>query len=750
MSSDFVILPPGKSGNSVRLKTKNIKELRMETVQLERQNQEMEQRLNQLRQSMSREKEERERSNAYHWKSGQGGNQSQSHDKENAGKVSSGKIKLKVLKNLDPEPEKQKTFSRTTDIPTTEKPKLRGKACGQCESKSALLMCLECGENYCAACFAKIHQKGALKLHRTQPIQGKSQDGKLDVSHAFRKEVHIDESSEKLGKDKEINGNMASTGVVSFTEKHSASGEAFISEPRKPYVPQTTRSLLHGTFNEEESAKYFSDALLEWRNGASYKPQHLLETEADGIGNSEAQTVLTVVSKPLEVEFKESGLSYMDKLMLKKYRRTPVNLVPSKRLDKVRYSPTISDNEVDEWNHLTAEEMEAHERYVSLFRAEEHVRGDVLHEPALKIVELDKGSEEELEESRLFLVTEVETEEMKSQQSLSEPIKHFAASAKVSFTSPTRAFEKHQSVPLRSTYCVVKEDAIMSSQVSNKKCMKASHSEDSKSIQHKSFKDSQSLDTALMVNVPQQFESTVLRERNRVSKYHGLKGFFILETDHAEVKTAHRPLHTPDPSTLDEEITCTGYTYWKQESSLTDCADDAVVQDIVAKAQAQYSNHFIEHSFSPRYFKQSTTGNCSGRPYSAESMHQISGSHSTSRPSSAAARPMSRAASEISEIELIDSPDKNDLLLEDENEKETLAVLEKELLALHSGDKKTELPMSSDGCFQLTRHGRRLTTFKEQTSINRSTVHTLQSCAGESESDEEETLQDRLNVLSLQ
>ena len=31
--------------------------------------------------------------------------------------------------------------------------------------------CPECGENYCVGCFAKFHQKGALKLHRMVPIQ---------------------------------------------------------------------------------------------------------------------------------------------------------------------------------------------------------------------------------------------------------------------------------------------------------------------------------------------------------------------------------------------------------------------------------------------------------------------------------------------------------------------------------------------------------------------------------------------------
>ncbi|XP_063772259.1 zinc finger B-box domain-containing protein 1 isoform X2 [Pseudophryne corroboree] len=744
MSSDFVIFPPGKSGNSVRLKAKNIKELRMETIQLERQNQEMEQRLNQLRQSMSREKEERERSNAYHWKSGQVGNQGQNHDKENAGKISSGKIKLKVLKTLDPEPVKQKTFSRTTDITATEKPKLRGKACGQCESKSALLMCLECGENYCAACFAKIHQKGALKLHRTLPIQGKSQDGKLD---AFRKEVNVDEPSGKLDKGKEITDNMASTGVSSFNEKHSASGEAFISVPTKSYMSDTTGSLLHGTFNEEESAKYFNDALLEWRDGISQKPQHHLHADADGIGNSEAQTVLTMLAKPCDIEFKENGLSYMDKLILKKYRRTPVNLVPSKHLDKVRYSPTISETEMDECNHLTAEEMEAHEHYVALFSTKEQVTNDMRHEPALKMIEVDKGTEEELEESSLFLVTEVESNETKSQQSLSEPKKHYMVSAKVSSKSPVQSLEKHCSVPLLYANGLAKEGAVKSSQ-DNNICVKASHLEDSKSIQYKSFKDRQSLDTALMVNVPQQFESIVLRERNTVSEYHGLKGFFILETDHTEVESDQCPLSRPDPSALDEEITYTGHNYWKPDSSLTDHADDAVVEDIVA--QAKCSNHFIEHSLSPRYFKQTKTGSWSGRAYSALSMHRISGSHSTSRPSTAAARPLSRAASEISEIELIDSKDKDDLLLEDENDKEALAVLEKEFIDLHSGDKKVQIPIPNDGSFLVTRHAKRVTVSEEQASIKRSLGYTLQSRAEESESDEEDTLQDKLNVLSLQ
>ncbi|NXV19983.1 ZBBX protein, partial [Cepphus grylle] len=71
--NDFVILPGSKTGTSVRLKTKTIRELQLEKVQLETETKEMEKKLQQLQSNMSREKEERRKSSAYRWKSGQAG-----------------------------------------------------------------------------------------------------------------------------------------------------------------------------------------------------------------------------------------------------------------------------------------------------------------------------------------------------------------------------------------------------------------------------------------------------------------------------------------------------------------------------------------------------------------------------------------------------------------------------------------------------------------------------------------------------
>lgn len=41
----------------------------------------------------------------------------------------------------------------------------------------------------------------------------------------------------------------------------------------------------------------------------------------ESMGICEVQTNLTVMKEPIQIEFKKDGLSYMEKLLLKKYRR---------------------------------------------------------------------------------------------------------------------------------------------------------------------------------------------------------------------------------------------------------------------------------------------------------------------------------------------------------------------------------------------------------------------------------------------
>ncbi|NWU42153.1 ZBBX protein, partial [Hylia prasina] len=137
--SDFVILPGSKAGTSVRLKTKTIKELQLEKVQLEAENKEMEKRLRQLQANMSREKEERRKLGAYHWKSGQAGARTTppravAQNNENRKKVSPEKLKLQVLKHVQ-EPVK-KPVKPGRDVVRLG---VKGMACGSPEIRSGLL-----------------------------------------------------------------------------------------------------------------------------------------------------------------------------------------------------------------------------------------------------------------------------------------------------------------------------------------------------------------------------------------------------------------------------------------------------------------------------------------------------------------------------------------------------------------------------------------------------------------------------------
>ncbi|NWX36407.1 ZBBX protein, partial [Notiomystis cincta] len=143
-TNDFVILPGSKSGTSVRLKTKTIKELQLEKVQLETENRELEKRLQQLQSSMSREKEERRKLGAYHWKSGQAGPRPIQarvlpQNNENRKKVSPEKVKLQILKEKIQDRVKEPVKPEKGNVVAHEKLGVKGMSCRLPEVKGGLL-----------------------------------------------------------------------------------------------------------------------------------------------------------------------------------------------------------------------------------------------------------------------------------------------------------------------------------------------------------------------------------------------------------------------------------------------------------------------------------------------------------------------------------------------------------------------------------------------------------------------------------
>uniref|UniRef100_A0A8C8SHR4 B box-type domain-containing protein n=1 Tax=Pelusios castaneus TaxID=367368 RepID=A0A8C8SHR4_9SAUR len=197
-----------------------------------------------------------------------------------------------------------------TNVASLEKPKMKVKTCGQCEIKNALLVCLECGEDYCGSCFARVHQKGALKLHRMIPFQAKTHvsAGKLEATHKFMEDINPDESKMNHEQKKANSKNQLTSGIFS-----SLLMSTTVFENRSDGL------LLDGTFDEEESSASFQEALTQWRNGNHERKKEQNSYEVQPV--CEVQTNLTILRKPVKIEFKEDSLNYMEKLWLKKHRR---------------------------------------------------------------------------------------------------------------------------------------------------------------------------------------------------------------------------------------------------------------------------------------------------------------------------------------------------------------------------------------------------------------------------------------------
>ncbi|KAM6414139.1 zinc finger B-box domain-containing protein 1 [Rhynochetos jubatus] len=365
--NDFVILPGSKTGTSVRLKAKTVRELHLKKVQLEVENKEMEKKLRQLQSHMSREKEERKKSSAYHWKSGQAGPMttqarvsSQSKAKDN--KVSSGKVKLQILGEQIPGPVKEPFKHEVANAVAHE-------------------------------------ESEAKRIARLLLTEADPRVGKLEVVDHFSKKVNPEESKinhkqKKANSKHRLPSDKFPSLLVSVGSAEKLSAESTCAGLEN----QDKGLLLNGTFNEEESAVSFQEALIQWRksNHGHRGELHAREVLSEPVGICEVQTNLTVTKEPIQIEFKEDGLSYMEKLLLKKYRRTPVDQISGNCIKDLRPVQTLSvhqavigegaegDAEVDD---LTVEEVKRY--WTSVFREEIPNTASDSAESSLKIEFLD-------------------------------------------------------------------------------------------------------------------------------------------------------------------------------------------------------------------------------------------------------------------------------------------------------------------------------------------------------------------------
>ncbi|XP_052542486.1 zinc finger B-box domain-containing protein 1 isoform X1 [Tympanuchus pallidicinctus] len=412
--NNFVILPGSKSGTSVRLKSKTVRELQLEKIQLEMENKEVEKKLRQLQSNMSREKEERKKSSAYHWKSGQAGAMTVqarllSQNKEKIKKVSSGKVKLQLLKEPLQVPKKEPFKHEMSNNGAHEKTEAKEMVSPRPHTKNAGL------------------------------TEASTRPGKLQVVDPFRFTSLVNETNinheEKVDSKRGVTSNKLTSSPASAVTAEELSSESDWTGLGN----QDTGILLNGMFNEEESAKIFQEALIQWRNcNRDHRPeQHTGEVLPESVENHEVQTNLSVMKEHVQIQFKESGLSYMEKLLLKKYKRTSADEMPSSRLTDLRTErkPTALHKAVtggeEEGNaghtdDLTVEEVRRY--WTSVFREEEPKSGTESAESSLKIELLDDSYDVELEESCDFLVCEAEATGMNNQRNI-EPFEEFGSAS---------------------------------------------------------------------------------------------------------------------------------------------------------------------------------------------------------------------------------------------------------------------------------------------------------------------------------
>ncbi|XP_029884733.1 zinc finger B-box domain-containing protein 1 isoform X3 [Aquila chrysaetos chrysaetos] len=739
--NDFVILPGSKTGTSVRLKAKTVRELQLEKVQLETETKEMEKKLRQLQSNMSKEKEERKKSSAYHWKSGQAGRMTiqarvLSQSKENNNKVSSGKVKLQILKEQIQEPVKEPFQHEMVSAVAHEKSEVRGTACGLREIKSALL------------------------------TEANTHVGKLEAVDHFIKEVNLNEwkinhEQKKVNSKHQVTSDKFSSLLASVGSAEELSSESTYTGLEN----QDKGLLLNGTFKKEESAESFQEALLQWRK--------------ESMGICEVQTNLTVMKEPIQIEFKKDGLSYMEKLLLKKYRRTPVDQISGSCIKDLRPVQTLSvhqsviggEGDDDDVNDLTVEEVKRY--WTSVFKEEVPSTISESAESSLKIEFLDDSYGKDLEKSSDFLEMEAGAKGI-NKQGKTEPLKQCGrnpVSSKEVFQEKMvvcshleRSALQKESVKLKTmrrslSSCKLPEKISNPTELMSNKYLLETQLQ-------KNNEDSQELDSicnSQTLVLPVITKSSVLqdiakRQKSVSARYWGLEGFFVVGTNPKQVMLEARSSLCADSSPMDSNILFPGEGKWVTERSLSEYADDSVVQGVLESQLHRPSSGLeTQNRISPLMVAwRLYPGNDSRRPWSTNVLHcKPTGNCPTNtqpRPKSSPMH-MFRIDTEISKYKCLDRTKQDEFLWEYNADQEALLALEKELCS-HTGPEKP-YSLTSEDVTSSSSHSEKIsrntTDFHKNLELkDHSRVGTFRGWDESQMDDEEEILEDKQQVLALQ
>ncbi|XP_031608602.1 uncharacterized protein zbbx isoform X5 [Oreochromis aureus] len=394
--NDFVVLPNNKA-KSVKLNARNLQELQMETTTLASESREIEEKLQRLKDSISKEKAERGHSQRFKWASGQCGSMTSNSlsygskkDKESKlQKLSAGKLKIRVLKDEELTAPPQPPPPLPTQ--TARKSRLRGTVCGQCEVKTAGITDLQ----------TRVSTRDVVNSFKkqTDPSSYYSTYSPNPNPGTTPSSRQGNESPEKRT-EAEKNPDCGKMLVVSHGEEKKV---GITEDDNKGFLP----SLLKGEYNEEESARSFQEALKLWRgkNDGVWIPARPVSVSAMA-----TQTALPPDREaegqrrggggervPVKVEFTKNSLTYIDRLLLKKHRRTPVEIYPSSQAISTgqKFLPATTAEEETPSN-ISAEEEDFRHYCASLFAVPVSMGGPepqvTTPESCLRIEVLDETS----------------------------------------------------------------------------------------------------------------------------------------------------------------------------------------------------------------------------------------------------------------------------------------------------------------------------------------------------------------------
>ncbi|XP_028642604.1 zinc finger B-box domain-containing protein 1 isoform X2 [Grammomys surdaster] len=627
----------------------------------------------------------------------------------------------------------------------SENPKNKRKVCGQCENKAALLVCLECGEDYCSGCFAKMHQKGALKFHRTTLLQPKSQilSNVLDAAHQFIREVNPPNEGNKPAEASSKSQQKPKAPLL----QNSPEVETTATEGGEGGKPRY-KAMWEMPFDEEASAQSFREALTQWRAGhqEENKEEEVHAKKPDSVEECEVQTNLKIWTEPVNIEFTEDSLSYVEKLWLKKYRRTPQEqlrtMLPNTFTCPHEATAEAQCTQMENESDSDVEEIKV--KSPPLFMPAEKLNIE-RPPPSLTIVELDGTQGGEFEDPGNAVPYRVELADSESQLSSTYPdyqtcfpcendIHHHLIFNKgkadlLSLCLRTNSgYHKDDLKDFGSTL----ESSIYSDEFKNiEETTPFEKNETEKNIDPQNNKDSvdscmslgsksslptidfstsfieenssQDTNTSLKCSNPNErpnvedskttkpplLRKVAPRKKPVSERYQGPKKFF-------PVDKSERP-NAVQSSSIKGSHSCSEITstvsedkMWIPVSSVSEYADST---DVLYNQQS-------DENPLPN-MQQEKTGWKSQRPSTANIPVSNSDQKNTScllssytRSKSAAAQFPSRAASEISEIEYIDVTDQNELFGGNTADQQALDTLEKELNILRNPADPSEEPHS--------------------------------------------------------